>query len=195
MKDSLDANYWNDRYHNGNTGWDLKEVSPPLKSYIDQLENKGLKILIPGAGYGYEAQYLWEQGFHNTYVIDLSSLALEKLQSRIPVFPKAQLLQGDFFEHEEKYDLIIEQTFYCALEPKLRGAYVKKMHALLHPKGTLAGVLFDFPLTEKGPPYGGNIETYRKRFKPYFKVKTMETAHNSIAPRAGKEVFINFKKK
>ncbi len=77
--------------HKGKTGWDLKEVSPPLKAYIDQLTDKNLKILIPGGGYSYEAQYLWEQGFYNVYVIDLSELALTNLKERVPAFAKAQL--------------------------------------------------------------------------------------------------------
>ena len=44
-------------------GWDLGEVSPPIKSYIDTLEDKNIRILIPGCGNTYEAEYLLEQGF------------------------------------------------------------------------------------------------------------------------------------
>ncbi|RMB56446.1 methyltransferase domain-containing protein [Dokdonia sinensis] len=195
MKESMDATYWNDRYAQGSTGWDLKEVSPPLKAYIDQLTDKDLKILIPGGGYSYEAQYLWGQGFHNVYVVDLSELALENLKERVPEIPKRQLIQCNFFELEDTFDLILEQTFFCALDPSLRDDYVKKMHELFEDDGTLAGLLFNFPLTEKGPPFGGSIEEYRARFSPYFNIKTMETAYNSVAPRAGNELFINLKKK
>lgn len=199
----MDATYWNDRYAQGSTGWDLKKVSPPLKAYIDQLTDKSLKILIPGGGYSYEAQYLWEQGFHNVYVVDLSELALENLKERVPAFAKpvlsevevAQLIKGNFFNLEDHFDLILEQTFFCALDPSLRDDYVKKMHELLKDDGTLAGLLFNFPLTEKEPPFGGSIEEYRIRFSPYFNIKTMETAYNSVAPRAGNELFINLKKK
>lgn len=192
---TLDSNYWNNRYEEGTTGWDLKEISQPLKAYIDQLQEKSSKILIPGGGYSYEAQYLWEQGFHNVYVVDFSQLALAHLKERVPHFPKEQLLQGDFFELEDTFDLILEQTFFCALDPSLRSRYVQHIHHLLKDHGKLVGLLFDFPLTEKGPPYGGSIEEYQEYFTPYFKTHRMETAYNSTGNRAGKELFINLSKK
>ena len=42
----LSANAWENRYLNNDIGWDLGEVSTPLKEYFDQLENKEIKILI-----------------------------------------------------------------------------------------------------------------------------------------------------
>ena len=39
-------NYWTNRYETASTGWDLGETSMPLKTYIDQLENKKIRILI-----------------------------------------------------------------------------------------------------------------------------------------------------
>ena len=44
----LSENAWDHRYLKNAIGWDLGEVSPPLKNYFDQLEDKELKILIPG---------------------------------------------------------------------------------------------------------------------------------------------------
>ncbi|SHI83533.1 Thiopurine S-methyltransferase (TPMT) [Algibacter luteus] len=51
-------NYWTQRYNERQTGWDVGKPTTPLKTYIDQLKNKSLKILIPGAGNAYEAEYL-----------------------------------------------------------------------------------------------------------------------------------------
>ena len=59
----LNENFWNNKYINNETGWDLKAPSTPLKEYIDQLENKNIRILIPGCGNAYEAEYLLKQGF------------------------------------------------------------------------------------------------------------------------------------
>ena len=50
-------NYWEERYQKGETGWDAGKITTPIKEYIDQLTNKNLKILIPGAGNGYEFDY------------------------------------------------------------------------------------------------------------------------------------------
>jgi thiopurine S-methyltransferase len=70
LKMDLSANAWNNRYLNDDIGWDLGEVSPPLKAYFDQLENKEIKILIPGGGNSYEAEYLLQKGFKNVFVVD-----------------------------------------------------------------------------------------------------------------------------
>ena len=69
MESKLNTNYWSKRYQNNETAWDIGAPSTPLKEYIDQLENKNIKILIPGCGNAYEAQYLFENGFKNVFVI------------------------------------------------------------------------------------------------------------------------------
>jgi hypothetical protein len=53
----LDQEYWDTQYISNTTGWDLGEVSPPIKSYIDTIEDKNISILIPGCGNSYEAEY------------------------------------------------------------------------------------------------------------------------------------------
>ncbi|RYF89397.1 MAG: SAM-dependent methyltransferase, partial [Chitinophagaceae bacterium] len=101
---------------------------------------------------------------------------------------------GDFFELHEQFDLIIEQTFFCALSPALRVAYVSHMYKLLKEEGKLAGLLFNRSF-DGGPPFGGSKEEYVKLFSPLFEIVTMEACYNSIAPRAGSELFFILKKK
>lgn len=188
----LNQDFWNERYATGDMGWDIGYPSTPIKEYIDQLTSKELKILIPGCGNAYEAEYLYQQGFKNVYLIDISPIALENFSKRVPSYPKSQLIAGDFFEYKEQYDLIIEQTFFCAINPELRHAYAKQVKALLKPQGKLVGLLFNVPLNADHPPFGGNIEEYRRYFDPLFTIQKMETATNSIAPRAGRELFVIF---
>lgn len=191
---NLNSNYWNNRYINNEDSWDAGLITTPLKEYIDQLTNKNLKILIPGAGNGHEFDYLVTNGFKNVFVVDIAPTPLEKIRAKHPEFTH-QVLEEDFFEHSNQYDLILEQTFFCALDPSLRESYAKKMHKLLNPNGKLSGLLFQFPLTEVGPPFGGSIEEYEKLFARYFQFKTFEPANNSIKPRSGRELFIIFEKK
>jgi len=70
---------------------------------------------------------------------------------------RIQVLLGDFFNHKGEYDLIIEQTFFCALPPTMRQKYVWKMHELLAKDGILAGLLFNRKF-EVSPPFGGSQE-------------------------------------
>ena len=198
MNTNSEQAFWTNRYEENRTGWDIGYPSTPLKEYFNQLENKTLKILIPGAGNAYEAEYLWQQGFQNVHVLDISKIPLKALQQRVPDFPKGQLLLGNFFEQEGQYDLIVEQTFFCSFEPTTehRSAYAKKMNNLLVNGGKLVGLWFDIPLVLGGSkrPFGGTKEDYLTYLIPHFKVKTFETCHNSIAPRAGSELFGIFEK-
>ena len=190
----MEKSFWDSRWQQQLTGWDLGEVSPPLKSYIDKLENKALKILIPGCGNAYEAEYLWQKGFHNTYIVEISELAVKSFLKRYPVFPENQIFIQDFFELKGHYDLIIEQTFFCAINPQMRKAYVEKMHELLKPGGKLAGLLFNRDF-EGGPPFGGSKEEYEKLFSTKFEISTLINAVNSVKPRENSELFFEFTKK
>lgn len=183
--------YWSERYETGNTKWDIGYPSTPLQTYIDQLRQQDLQILIPGCGNAYEAYYLLEQGFTNITLLDISKILVERLQASIEPQHEdmIRILHQDFFAHYDQYDLILEQTFFCSLLPSFRPAYARQMHRLLKPGGTLAGVLFQFMLNEQGPPFGGSKEEYLQYFEPYFYIKTMEDAYNSIKPRVGSELF------
>ena len=190
----LNKDYWNSCYIDGRTGWDIGYASPPITNYIDQLDNKELKILIPGCGNAHEGVYLIENGFKNTFLIDISPKVIEDFKQRFPEFPKEQIICGDFFEHQAKYDLILEQTFFCALPPILREQYATKMSELLNPNGKLVGLLFTYELTEQGPPFGGSIAEYKSLFGKHFSKVTIEACYNSIKPRMGNEVFISIRK-
>jgi len=190
----LSADYWNNRYIQGQIGWDIGTVSTPLKHYIDQLTNKDIRILIPGGGNSYEALYLLEQGFTNVTVIDLAPTVTEKLKHQTESYQnKINILTGDFFTLEAEYDLILEQTFFCAIDPTLRKKYSEKMHQLLTKGGKLVGLLFNRDF-ENGPPFGGTKEAYIDVFSSYFQIHTMEPAYNSIPQRLGSELFIVLRK-
>ncbi|WP_115462362.1 class I SAM-dependent methyltransferase [Winogradskyella aurantiaca] len=187
-------NYWNNRYLNNHIGWDLGKPSQPLTTYIDGLKDYSLRILIPGAGNSYEVDYLWSKGFRNLNVVDVAEFPLQQLKKRLPEFSSDHLLRMDFFNHTGQYDLILEQTFFCAINPKLREDYRDHVYRLLKPGGKLVGLLFDFPLSSSGPPFGGDSKSYTTLFIPKFKVKTLERAYNSEPSRAGKELFFIFDK-
>lgn len=192
MSLALDAKYWNERYLSNNFGWDLGEVSPPLKNYFNQITDQNLRILIPGAGNAYEAEYLVNQGFTNVFVCDFAPEPLKALKQRCGAIKEDNLLLGDFFELKNiAFDLIIEQTFFCALHPSLRKNYFEQMHALLKPNGKLVGLLFDDKLNEDQPPFGGNQAEYKNYFHNLFGIHTYEKCYNSIKPREGRELFIN----
>lgn len=187
--------FWEMQYLDDKTGWDIGKISSPLKEYIDQIQDKGLKVLIPGAGNAYEAEYMHLAGFKSVFVLDISEHAIRRFKSRFPDFPEECILNSDFFAHEGSYDLIIEQTFFCAINISDRQRYFNKMHSLLKKNGKLVGLLFNHHFDKEGPPFGGTSDEYLNYFKNNFSIKVFEQSYNSIKPRQGRELFINLVRK
>jgi SAM-dependent methyltransferase len=190
----FDESYWTGLYKKDRIGWDAGSITTPIKEYIDQLGDKNIRILVPGCGNGHEVKYLYDKGFTNVTVLDLSSEPFENLAPQCPDWSADSFVVGDFFDHGGTYDLIIEQTFFCALNPSLRQAYANKMHELLAEEGKLVGVLYGIPLGIDDPPFGGAKEEYVGFFEDQFKFDVFDNCYNSIKPRAGNELFINLKK-
>lgn len=190
---SLDQNYWDMRYLKSETGWDIGTASEPLRQYFDQLTDRNLRILIPGCGNAHEADYLVQKNFTNVSVLDIAPSATDALQQRLG--GRAKIWLQDFFDHQAEYDLVIEQTFFCALDPALRSRYAEKMSQLLAPNGKLVGVLFDAPMNENQPPFGGSIDEYFILFEPYFDIQVLAPCYNSIKPRQNTEAFMILTKK
>lgn len=194
------AEFWQQRYEQDSINWDMGRISPPLKAYIDQLPEsaKSQAILVPGAGNAYEVGYLYEQGFTNVIVVDFAPAPIEAFAKRYPDFPAEHLICSDFFalsSEQYQFDWILEQTFFCAIDPARRDDYVQQMAELLKPKGKLVGLLFDKDFGRDEPPFGGSADEYRQRFAPYFDIEVMEPCHNSHPARLGSELFINLRVK
>lgn len=190
----LDQNYWNERWNKEETKWDIGFAAPAICHYIDQIENKNSAILIPGCGNAYEAEYLLNQGFTNITLIDIAPMAVENLQKKFQGVKEIKILCEDFFEHNEKYDIIIEQTFFCALPPTLRQKYVWKMHQLLNSTGKLVGLLFNRHFQHTPPPFGGTKKEYEQLFEGVFSWSDLKTTDQSIEPRMASELWIDFTK-
>lgn len=189
----LDKDYWSNRYKTNAAGWDIGYASPALIEYTKQYPTNN-KILIPGAGNGHESLALAEFGYHNITVCDLSPIPLASIKKK-DTSKSIKTIEDDFFKLEGCYDLILEQTFFCALDPILRIDYAKKMQELLGNGGRLAGVLFAEEFDRKGPPFGAKYEDYISIFNPYFDILTLEECYNSIPARLGNELFFEVKKK
>ncbi len=191
---SLDRLYWNQKWMENQTGWDIGFTSPALMDYFKSIENKNAKVLIPGCGNAYEAETLIHLGFTAITLVDIAEELVKNLQEKFKDQPQIRILHKDFFDLEEKYDYIVEQTFFCALAPDLREAYVKKMASLLTDQGELFGLLFNRIFTQDGPPYGGTMGEYFPLFKQAFSSIEMDICEQSIGPRVGTELFFKCKK-
>jgi thiopurine S-methyltransferase len=185
----LDSAYWAERYQMQKLGWDIGYANEAMFSYV-LARPKQMRILIPGAGRAWELEQLHRLGYEQVWAIDYAPEARASFLERVPDFPADRYLLGDFFEHWGEYDHILEQTFFCALDPRLRPEYPKHMARLLSPGGVLSGLLFDFPLDENGPPFGGSREEYLALFQTPPQVwseVSVEPAQRGIPQRLGRE--------
>ena len=150
-QDSSRPEFWDARYASGETPWDFHGVPAALKDFLETPQAG--TVLIPGCGSGYEVRAFDDAGWEVT-AIDFSSVAVERARSELGLLAN-RVVQADFFKHDfgsQRFDLIYERTFLCALPPDLWPVYVKRMRQLLVPNGKLAGI-FLYGDQADPPPY------------------------------------------
>nr|GAT54787.1 S-adenosyl-L-methionine-dependent methyltransferase [Mycena chlorophos] len=117
------------------------------------------RALVPGCGGGYDAIYLGTLGFETTG-LDISPTALEIARQRVPEGVNVQFEQHDFFSlkvfEEEKFDLVYDYTFFCAIPRNLHAGWGSQMRQLVKPGGYLITLVFPIvpePDILNGPPW------------------------------------------
>lgn len=194
MNAKMEKEFWEKKWVDKETGWDIGYASPAIKFQFQTTSNHEVKILIPGCGNAHEAEEIYALGFKNVYVIDISETAVASFKKRCPHFPEDQIICGDFFTSNKltefgPFDFIVEQTFFCAINPERREEYCERMAEILADSGSVVGLMFNFPL-ETGPPFGGSREEYVERFNKYFDSVEITDCKTSIEPRQDREFWI-----
>jgi len=192
---------WNDRYQNGNTPWDLSGPTPEFVRLLEEerLPPKG-RVLVPGGGRGHDAILFARRG----YEVDLVDFAPEAVEAALVAAAKEKAVVyaycRDFFDlasvgyHQAGYDMLLEYTFFCAIDPELRARYAKTAAALLKPGGLLVALFFPTSIDKPGPPFPVSREEVEKVFAPFFEVR-IETPVQSVKPREGREFLGLFRRR
>lgn len=177
------AKDWDQAYQIGETPWDKGRASPVLEDFlkVHRLSGNGLVL---GCGLGHDVRLLARQGLRVTGM-DISRTAIDRAKAFDRV-GEEHYCQGDFFycdgQFSEPFDWVFEHTFFCAIEPELREAYVEKLRCLLSPKGLFLGIFFlELAGTEEinsssshgksgiqGPPFKIKREALMPYFENYF---------------------------
>ena len=104
----------------------------------------------------------------------------------------------NFFEmdvvHNGTFDMVIEQTFFCAISPEQRISYVSTVARALKQGGMLAG-LFYHTGEEGGPPFNTTREDIVKLFSDLFEIRQLTRAEDSAEQRKNKEWIVILIKK
>ena len=206
MSSDIDPNiskslFWDDLYKNNKDKWNLNSVTPAFIDWEKENHNdKNINVCVPGCGKGSDALYFASSGY-NVYAIDFSKNAIKYLRKKSQSLNiNINIIQADFFNMEENYlhyfDLIIEYTFYCAIEPSKRNEYVEICNKILKNKGKFVGIFLPLnKTTDTNPPFKVSTDEIIKSFSKDFSLIQQYYPLNSINKRKDNEILIEFEKK
>ncbi|WWC90293.1 uncharacterized protein L201_005226 [Kwoniella dendrophila CBS 6074] len=165
---------WEERWQEGRTGWDQSQSHASLVSLLksDKAGELGIpkkgKALIPGCGTGYDVYTFASSGLHATGM-DLAPTGVEKARKWLECQPKtdgiAEVICGDFFNYdvENKFDVIYDYTFLCAIPPALHSSWSSQMNKLSTSNAKLITLMYPLPPTDnKPPPFQVTVELYHE---------------------------------
>ncbi|XP_023871976.1 probable thiol methyltransferase 2 isoform X2 [Quercus suber] len=189
-KDSTDG--WEKSWEQGVTPWDLGQPTPILLHLHQTGALPKGRALVPGCGSGYDVAAI---ACPERYVVglDISDIAIKKaveLSSSLPNASYLNFLKADFFtwNPSELFDLILDYTFFCAIEPDMRLAWAQRIRDLLKPGGELITLMFPISDHVGGPPFKVSISDYEEVLLPMgFRAVSIVDNEMAIGPRKGRE--------
>ena len=108
------------------------------------------------------------------------------------------MLHQDFFELDSNYDdsfgLIMENTFFCAINPAMRQEYVATAGRILKSGAVFIGLFYETG-KEGGPPFNTRKREVEECFSERFEIEILKKTSHSAEQRQGREWLAVFKKK
>jgi thiopurine S-methyltransferase len=182
--------FWDHRFRSGVTPWEAGQAPQALREFsagYKPATEAAPRVLIPGCGSAWDAAFLDRQGWDVT-ALDFSAAAVDAARVTLGDSWRGVLLQADFFAFSpgQRFDVIYERAFLCALPRSLWPAYAPRMAEILRPGGVLAGSFFvtDEP---KGPPFGILPQQLDDLLAPHFTRLEDRPVEDSLPVFAGRE--------
>ena len=194
-----EAEYWEQRYHEGTDRWDIGQAAPPFASLLSSPSApKPGRTAVLGCGRGHDALLFAARGF-DVIGFDFAPVAIAAATALAEANQSpAQFLQRDIFdlatEFPGEFDYVIEHTCFCAIAPEQRPAYVQLVHTLLKPQGQLLGLFFTHN-RPGGPPFGITPTEIQQYFASTFHLLELAPATNSVPERQGEEHLARFQRR
>jgi SAM-dependent methyltransferase len=156
MSEASTEEFWQSLYTQGRTGWDLGGPTPVFRRLAQSGRFAPGKMIVVGAGRGYDARLFARHGFQ-VMAVDFAPAAIRELRARDDPEAPVAIVKADIFDlnpiHLGRFDYVLEYTFYCAIEPQQRPAYADVAADLLKPGGHFIGLIFPLDDHGGGPPF------------------------------------------
>ncbi len=183
--------YWEQKYQEQNTRWDIGEAAPPFVSLLSSSSAPlPRRIAVLGCGRGYDAVLFAKHGFEVIGFDFATSAIVEAEQIAKSENCDIKFLQRDIFDLPKEFtgyfDYILEHTCFCAIDIERRLSYVEVASSILKPHGQVIGLFFTHN-RPGGPPFGATPEEIREYFQDNFKIHYLNPVANSVSSRQGEE--------
>lgn len=182
--------FWETRFAQNNTPWDLHGPHPAIEPILLQLKLQKSRFINFGCGKGHDAHLIARKG-HLVHAIDVSPSAIESAQKLYPKPSQLRWSLDDVFhlKEEHKADVVFEHTLFCAIPPARRKDLVRVWLNTLEETGYLLGIFFVNP-KRFGPPYGCSEWELRELLEPYFRLMYWKRWEVSPPNRHGTELVV-----
>lgn len=189
---------WDADYQNGTDVWDLGGPHPTFKRLAASGGFKPGRMLVLGAGRGYDAREFARNGFQVT-ALDFSQTAVREMGRLSESDAPVELLQHDMFnlpdEMNAAFDYLLEYVTFCAIDPARRAEFADMVKRVLKPGGLYISLAFPLREFEGGPPFSVSTEQLLELFRARdFNLLKREWPEDSIRPRRGFEELLIFQK-
>lgn len=198
MNDVSDAEYWQPLYDNHTFPWDLGQPTPIFQRLAETNAFPTGKMLVLGAGHGYDARLFARHGFEVT-AVDFALGAIEIMNKLAEPDTPTTILQSDFFELPQTlngtFDYVLDTTSFCAIDPKRRGEYATLVRRVLRVNGRY--IILAFPIGKRsgGPPFVVQPDNIIELFtEQSFSLVSREVPQDSTPSRSGVEELLVLKK-
>lgn len=185
--------YWESMYKSKKDSWDQGKASPILQEFFKHPScPKTGRVLVPGAGRGYDAA-AWADRGHETLAVDFSQTAFAALSALSEKHRKLSVLNIDLFElspkSTEPFEIIYEYCCFNSIHPGRRDEYFEVWDKMLTPGGVVIAAFY--PLIKStsldGPPHPTSEGELMARLDGVFDMAERIIPKKSLKERVGKE--------
>ena len=151
-------------------------------TFVPELQKtKSARVLVPGCGRGYALETFSSTFFDSENIVGLevsetARNACEAYQSEHT--SKAKCVVEDFFTHgvkndDDKYDVIYDCTFLCAIQPTQRHVWAEQMRNLTKKGSRVISLVFPLGDFKGGPPFALSPELVKSLLQNDFDIEEL----------------------